>query len=47
MVARGDVGVRTGRGFYDWRDRDGAVVQKQASERLRRLLDYLAKDSAE
>jgi len=47
MVARGDVGVRTGRGFYDWRDRDGAAVQRQASERLRRLLDYLAKDAGE
>ena len=46
MVARGDVGVRTGRGFYDWQDRDGAAVQRQASERLRRLLDYLAKDAA-
>jgi len=47
MVARGDVGIRSGRGFYDWHDRDGAAVQRKASERLRRLLDYLAKDAAE
>jgi 3-hydroxybutyryl-CoA dehydrogenase len=47
MVARGDVGVRTGRGFYDWRDRDGAAAQRRAGERLRRLLAYLQKDAVE
>jgi 3-hydroxybutyryl-CoA dehydrogenase len=47
MVARGDVGVRSGRGFYDWRHRDGAAAQRRASERLQRLLAYLEKDAAE
>lgn len=47
MVARGDVGVRSGQGFYDWRHRDGAAVQRRASERLQRLLAFLAEDAAE
>jgi 3-hydroxybutyryl-CoA dehydrogenase len=47
MVARGDVGIRSGRGFYDWRNRDGAATQRTASERLQRLLAYLEKDAAE
>jgi 3-hydroxybutyryl-CoA dehydrogenase len=44
MVARGDVGVRSGRGFYDWHGRDTAAVQRRANERLQRLLAYLEKD---
>jgi 3-hydroxybutyryl-CoA dehydrogenase len=47
MVARGDVGVRSGRGFYDWRGRDGAAAQRRASERLERLLAYLQRDAVE
>lgn len=47
MVARGDVGVRSGQGFYDWRHRDGAAVQRRASDRLQRLLAYLEKDAGE
>jgi 3-hydroxybutyryl-CoA dehydrogenase len=47
MVARGDVGVRSGRGFYDWHDRDGAAAQRRAAERLERLLAYLQKDAKE
>ena len=47
MVARGDVGIRSGQGFYDWRQRDGAAVQRRASARLQRLLAYLEKDAAE
>lgn len=45
MVARGDVGIRSGRGFYDWRGRDGAAAQRRAAERLRRLLAYLEQDA--
>ena len=46
MVARGDVGIRSGRGFYDWRERDGGSnVQRRANERLQRLLAYLEKDA--
>ncbi len=47
MVARGDVGVRSGRGFYDWHGRDTAAIQRRASERLQRLLAYLDKDADE
>jgi 3-hydroxybutyryl-CoA dehydrogenase len=47
MVARGDVGIRSGQGFYDWRRRDGAAAQRRASERLQRLLAYLEKDAAQ
>jgi 3-hydroxybutyryl-CoA dehydrogenase len=45
MVARGDVGVRSGQGFYDWRERDGVAAQRRASERLQRLLAYLEQDT--
>jgi 3-hydroxybutyryl-CoA dehydrogenase len=47
MVARGDVGIRSGRGFYDWGHRDGAATQRRATDRLQRLLAYLEKDAAE
>lgn len=45
MVARGDVGVRSGKGFYDWSERDGAAVQRRASEKLQRLLAFLADEN--
>ena len=45
MVARGDVGVRSGRGFYDWHGKDGAAAQRRAAERLQRLLAYLEQDA--
>jgi len=45
MVARGDVGIRSGRGFYDWHGRDGAAAQRRAGERLERLLAYLEQDA--
>ena len=41
MVARGDVGIRSGRGFYDWTGRDTAKAQRRANERLQRLLAFL------
>ena len=47
MVARGDVGIRSGRGFYDWQGRDGAAEQRKAIERLRRLLAYLDRGPSE
>ncbi|MGH6692960.1 MAG: 3-hydroxyacyl-CoA dehydrogenase NAD-binding domain-containing protein [Gammaproteobacteria bacterium] len=47
MVARGDVGVRSGRGFYDWHGRDGAATQRRAGERLERLLAYLQQEAVE
>lgn len=45
MVARGDVGVRSGKGFYDWHGRDGAATQRRAAERLENLLAYLQRDA--
>ena len=45
MVARGDVGVRSGKGFYDWHGKDGAAAQRRAAERLQRLLAYLEQDA--
>jgi 3-hydroxybutyryl-CoA dehydrogenase len=45
MVARGDVGVASGRGFYDWHGRDTAGTQKRANERLQRLLAFLSEDT--
>jgi 3-hydroxybutyryl-CoA dehydrogenase len=44
MVARGDVGLRSGKGFYDWTGRDPAEVQRNANQRLLRLLAFLARD---
>jgi len=46
-VARGDLGIATGKGFYDWSERDGAAVSRKAADRLKRLLEYLEKDAAE
>jgi 3-hydroxybutyryl-CoA dehydrogenase len=44
MVARGDVGIRSGRGFYDWTGRDTTKLQGRANERLQRLLAFLDAD---
>lgn len=41
MVARGDLGIRSGKGFYDWTGRDPGEVQRAANERLQRLLKFL------
>ena len=42
MVARGDVGIRSGRGFYEWQAGDADTVPAAANERLKRLLRFLA-----
>jgi len=47
MVARGDVGVASGRGFYEWSGRDPAQVRRRANERLQRLLAYLERDAGD
>lgn len=44
MVARGDVGIRSGKGFYDWTGRDTTKLQGRANERLQRLLAFLDAD---
>ena len=41
MVARGAIGLRAGRGFYDWSGCDRSAVVEQATTRLRRLLNFL------
>jgi len=44
MVARGEAGLRAGRGFYDWTGCDRSAVVEQASARFTRLLDFLARE---
>ncbi|SDL50929.1 3-hydroxybutyryl-CoA dehydrogenase [Modicisalibacter muralis] len=41
MLARGDIGLNSGRGFYDWRGQDAHAVAERASTKLRILLAYL------
>lgn len=41
MLARGDIGLKSGKGFYDWRGQDAHAVAERASARLRTLLAYL------
>jgi 3-hydroxybutyryl-CoA dehydrogenase len=45
MVARGDVGVRSGKGFYEWNGQDAADMQRRANERLQRLLTFLEREA--
>jgi 3-hydroxybutyryl-CoA dehydrogenase len=47
MVARGDVGIASGKGFYEWRGSDPAAVRRRANERLQRLLAYLERDAGD
>ncbi|MCE5265090.1 MAG: 3-hydroxyacyl-CoA dehydrogenase family protein [Deltaproteobacteria bacterium] len=39
--SRGDLGLKTGRGFYDWTGRDPGEVRKAVAERLARLIEFL------
>jgi len=41
MVARGEIGIRSGKGFYTWASTDAAPVQQAANERLKQLLAFL------
>ncbi len=41
LVENGDIGVRSGRGFYDWRGRDADAVLAAAADKLRRLNAFL------
>jgi 3-hydroxybutyryl-CoA dehydrogenase len=45
MVSRGDVGVRSGKGFYEWSGQDVADMQRRANERLTRLLAFLEREA--
>ncbi|MCC7274343.1 MAG: hypothetical protein IT561_16875 [Alphaproteobacteria bacterium] len=40
----GDLGVKTGKGFYDWRGRDVAAYQAKTRAKLNRVLRVLAED---
>ncbi|HUN49790.1 MAG TPA: 3-hydroxyacyl-CoA dehydrogenase NAD-binding domain-containing protein [Candidatus Sulfotelmatobacter sp.] len=44
MVARGETGLKSGKGFYDWSACDRLLVAAQAAARLRQLLQYLQHD---
>lgn len=41
MVARGEIGLSAGRGFYDWQGCDMEAVRRQASAQLALLLKFL------
>lgn len=43
---RGDLGLKSGRGFYDWSGRDPVEVRKTAAERLSRLLEFLGRGAS-
>jgi 3-hydroxybutyryl-CoA dehydrogenase len=45
MVARGDVGIRSGKGFYEWAGADAAAVQAGANRRLQQLLAFLDEET--
>jgi 3-hydroxybutyryl-CoA dehydrogenase len=47
MVARGEVGLSAGKGFYDWDGCDVDLVRKQSSERLRKLSIFLDDEVSE
>lgn len=47
MVARGEVGLSAGQGFYDWEGCDVDLVRKQSSERLRKLSKFLDEEVSE
>jgi 3-hydroxybutyryl-CoA dehydrogenase len=36
-----ELGVKTGKGFYDWRARDGEAAKREGSAKLQKLLDFL------
>ncbi|MFZ5556458.1 MAG: 3-hydroxyacyl-CoA dehydrogenase family protein [Pseudomonadota bacterium] len=41
LFAAGHLGIKTGRGFYDWRDRDGPAYKAASARKLEKLLAYL------
>ncbi len=47
MVARGETGLASGKGFYDWSDCDADSVRSQATAQLRKLLALLQTDLGE
>ena len=45
MVRRGDTGIRSGRGFYDWQGQDADAIVADTAHRLRRLNAFLDGES--
>jgi 3-hydroxybutyryl-CoA dehydrogenase len=41
MIAGGDLGLKTGRGFYDWSNCDAKAVGPQAAQRVEAVLAFL------
>jgi 3-hydroxybutyryl-CoA dehydrogenase len=41
LVARGELGIRSGKGFYDWTGCDVQAVAAQAARRLSEMFDFL------
>jgi 3-hydroxybutyryl-CoA dehydrogenase len=46
MIAGGDLGLKTGRGFYDWADCDAKAVATQAAKRVEAVLAFLKEQHA-
>ena len=37
----GDLGAKTGKGFYDWRGRDVEAYRRDAKDKMARLVAFL------
>lgn len=46
MIAGGDLGLKTGRGFYDWANCDAKAVGAQAAQRVEAVLAFLKEKHA-
>jgi 3-hydroxybutyryl-CoA dehydrogenase len=44
MVARGDLGMSTGKGFYDWTGRDTTTLKEKWADKVKRVLAVLQED---
>lgn len=44
MPERGDLGVKSGKGFYDWRGRDVGAYKRRAADKVRRILAIVRED---
>jgi len=42
MYARGDIGLKSGKGFYDWTGKDPAAVRAKAGRRLAKVIAAVA-----
>jgi 3-hydroxybutyryl-CoA dehydrogenase len=41
LYEAGHLGIKTGKGFYDWTGQDAASVKREHAEKLRKLTDFL------